>query len=335
MNGWLGGQAGEWPSSQVRVLEDGWVAGRPGRGVARYVSGRTNGWRGGHEEACASSLAEGLRREVPNIDGMTRITTVTNQKGGVGKSTTSANLAASWGRMGQRTLVIDLDAQGDASKMFNVHPGRAKGGAPVTIADALTGDAALVDARVEDVAPGVDLLRGSVRMRGVAQTLAADPAGPAYLKAALQDFDLARYARVVVDTPPMQTTLTVGALVASDDLVVPIDMTDIGAIDGARSVLSDLDRLSHIGAAVKLAALVRVRMDRRRRICRALDAELEALPRVARTVIPQRGVVQDAIARGVPVVVASPDNVASTSYLNLALELDGGVADERTANQAA
>src|SRR6059036_2799887 len=188
---------------------------------------------------------------------MPRTIAVTPQKGGIGKTTTASNLALAWGALGLSMLAIDLDPQFALTRRFGCSPA----GVPATVYELLTGEGELEDA-VVSVGHGVDLLAGRRELAKLELSLAAEHHREQFL-ADLLDAEAAGYDVILIDCPPNLGLLTVNAIVASSEVLVPINMTDEGALQGAAEVRAIVDQLAR-RSSVRVRALVRQMVDPRR-----------------------------------------------------------------------
>jgi chromosome partitioning protein len=258
---------------------------------------------------------------------MSRTIAICTQKGGVGKTTTVANLAAAWGAAGRRVLAVDFDPQFALTRRFAVDPSQR-----ATIVDTLEAlllgekrPAALKDAIVVDAAPGVDLVPAHRRLADVETTLVRALKRETFLRRVLRDSS-SEYDIVLIDCPPNLGLLTINALCAADEAVIPIDMKSVDALAGAEELVATAVALEEDGPRV--TALLRNRVEgshgRRRQVYAAIDealADLE-LP-VADTQIPARDDFEKSAILQRPLVVWRPDHIGSEAFRALATELDG------------
>ena len=259
-------------------------------------------------------------------DLLPRVIAVSSQKGGIGKTTTAANLAVAWGSLGRRVLAIDLDPQFALTRRFGVVPTSA----PATAFELLAGGGRLPAGIVPAVSPKVDLLAGRRELARLELSLAAEHHREQFLSDLLA-VGVEGWDDVVIDCPPSLGLLTVNALVAADEVVVPVDMTDEGALQGAAEVRGIVDRLSR-HCDVKVRALVRTMVDTRRVVYQRMNASLPdlGLP-IASVEIPLSAAFQNAAAERETLVAWRGDSRGAVAYRQLALEL---LADSAT-NEAA
>jgi len=256
---------------------------------------------------------------------MTRVITIAAAKGGVGKTTTTANLAAAIGEAGGRALAIDLD--GSAFSLTR-SLGRIPSHVPAGTFELMTGMATLADAVVADVAPGVDLLAARRELAALELQLVAELSRELILRNALAGAP-DTYDTVLIDTAPGLTLLTVNAIYAADGVIVPLSLEDAGSVQGALEMAAAVDRARDRGAIAHIDAVVRVKVDPRRIAAQAIDAALSehGLP-VARESVPLLAAFQTASARGMPLLVSHPDGRGSCAYRRVAQEL--GLASRAT-----
>ena len=237
-------------------------------------------------------------------------------KGGCGKSTTAANLAAVWGREGRRVLVLDLDAAFSVTRMFGCAPSDAPG----TVLDLLTGGELRA---LRDVVPGVDLVPACRELAGVELSLAGEVGRERFLTRALEG-RLGGYDVALIDTAPALGLLTVNALVAADEVLAPVAMSDPGALQGLAETRAAAvrvrERLGGSGLLPVLAA--RTKVDARRVTYAAVSDALDRLgvPITAASV-PLSAAFDNAATAGRPLALARPDSAGAIAYWRLTSEL--------------
>ncbi len=233
----------------------------------------------------------------------------------IGKTTTAANLALAWGQADDRVLLVDLDPQFALTRRFGLSPAEAPG----TVYDLLVGDEHLAGATV-DLGEGVQLLAARRELAKLELALAAEHHRERFL-AELLEAEAGEVDTIVIDCPPSLGLLTVNAIVAADDVVVPVNMTDEGALQGAvevRAIVAQLARHSPVAIAV----LVRTMVDRRRVVYQQMNAALPELELpIARAEIPLTATFQNAAIERQALLTWRGDSLAATAYRELALEL--------------
>jgi chromosome partitioning protein len=248
---------------------------------------------------------------------MARTIAVTSQKGGVAKTTTVANLAAVWGREGQRVLCVDLDPQFALTRAFGCTPSQFES---LTTLDAMRGRVDSL-AATHDVAAGVALMPAHRDLRGLELALAAELKREEFLLRALAPLR-ERFDVILIDCPPNLGLLTVNGLFAAREALVPVSMLDAGALQGAGEVEATVVALAERDVPIEIAALVRTMADSRRLTYRALNDALATLRSpLATTEIPLRAEFQNATVVGSPLAVLAPDSDGARAYCALAGEL--------------
>ena len=245
---------------------------------------------------------------------MARVIAFANQKGGVAKTTSVANVAAALGAQGGRILAVDVDPQFRLTVLLGSDPVANR----FSLLEVLAGGCDASDAIVPTAAPGVDLLPARRELSGAELALVAQVRREEFLRRALEDH-LADYDMVLLDCPPNLGLLTVNALCAAGEVVVPVSMLDVGAVQGAVELHGTVGTLVRSNIPVAIIALLRTMADHRRVLYRAVRQALAGLglPE-AETEIPLRADFQNASG---PLVLGSPDCAGAIAYRRFAAEL--------------
>jgi len=277
----------------------------------------------------AEQLAEETRRraalesQVLPKPEHTRVITISNQKGGVGKTTTTVNLSAALARTGARVLVIDLDPQGNASTALGVEhrPGTA------SVYDALVNDASLAEVvqptteheNLECVPATIDLAGAEIELVSlVAREQRLRRALDAYLEQADRAFDY-----VFIDCPPSLGLLTINAFVAAREVLIPIQC-EYYALEGLSQLLRNIELIErHLNPALRVSTILLTMFDSRTNLAQqvAQDVRDHFPTQVLNTIIPRSVRVSEAPSYGQSVIAYDYASTGSLSYREAAAEM--------------
>jgi chromosome partitioning protein len=248
---------------------------------------------------------------------MATVYALANQKGGVGKTTTTVNVAACIAEAGYETLLVDIDPQANAT----VGLGLPKDARP-SIYDVLSGDATAEQALAPSAIERLTVLPAHPDLAGANMELPRQAGSETRLRDALAPI-LDRFSYVLLDCPPSLGPLTVNALVAADRVIVPVQ-TEYFALEGVAGLLDTLALIQReLNPRLAVAGMVMTMHDGRTRLARDVEREVrEHFPElVFDTVIPRNIRVSEAPSYGVPVIHHDPHCAGSDAYFELAKEV--------------
>jgi chromosome partitioning protein len=251
---------------------------------------------------------------------MARVLAVVNQKGGVGKTTTSVNLAAALAQAGKRVLLVDLDPQGNATMGSGVD----KRNVARTVYHVLVGLAELSSVRVRVERGGFDLLPANRDLAGAEIELVELQGRETRLKAALERV-AHEYDFILIDCPPSLSLLTVNALTAAQRVLIPMQC-EYYALEGLSDLVGTIKRVrANLNPELEIAGLLRTMYDPRNTLSQQVSQQLEAHfgNKVYRTLVPRNVRLAEAPSYGVPAVLWDAASKGAQAYLALAAEILG------------
>ena len=273
----------------------------------------------------------GLRRQGAPRPDATRVMVVANQKGGVGKTTSTVNVAAGLAQLGQKVLVIDLDPQGNASTALGVEHHR---GVPSTydmlvdgepLADVMTQCADLPDlwvvpATIDLAGAEIELVSVVAREQRLARAINAHP-----LVGSAADIGDDRFDYVFVDCPPSLGLLTLNALVAGREMFIPIQ-AEYYALEGLGQLLETVEMVrKHLNPQLVVSTILLTMYDARTRLAAGVADEVRGHfgDQVLKTAVPRSVRVSEAPSYGQTVMTYDPASAGALSYLEAAREIAG------------
>ena len=243
---------------------------------------------------------------------------ITNQKGGVGKTTTSVNLSASLAAMKRRVLLVDLDPQGNATMGSGVD----KSDLDASVYDILVNGLTVSEARIEAESAGFDLLGSNVDLTGAEIELLSMDRREFRLKDALMPVQ-ASYDYIVIDCPPSLSLLTINGLVASDTAMIPMQC-EYYALEGLSALINTISRITaSLNPDLDVEGIVRTMYDPRNSLTKDVSDQLANHfgEKLYRTVIPRNVRLAEAPSYGLPVLYYDKQSRGARAYLALASEL--------------
>ena len=252
---------------------------------------------------------------------MARIVAVANQKGGVGKTTTSVNLAAGLAQAGKRVLLVDLDPQGNATMGSGVDKRKLAR----TVYHVLLGLGDITEIRTRSESGGFDLIPANRELAGAEVELVELPNREARLRAALATI-AGDYAYILIDCPPSLSLLTVNALTAAEEVLIPMQC-EYYALEGLTDLVGTIKRVrAHLNPKLKIAGLLRTMYDPRNTLSHQVSQQLETHfgDKVYRTVVPRNVRLAEAPSYGAPAVVWDTASKGAQAYLQLTEEIIRG-----------
>ena len=249
---------------------------------------------------------------------MAHIFCIANQKGGVGKTTTTVNLAAGLAAVGQRVLVVDLDPQGNATMGSGVN----KRELTLSVYDVLLGSASVRDARQTSAKVGYDVLGANRELAGAEIELVNMDQRERRLKLALADVG-SDYDFVLIDCPPSLSLLTLNGLNCANGVIVPMQC-EYFALEGLSDLVNTVKQVhANLNRDLQLIGLLRVMFDARITLQQQVSEQIKQHfgDKVFRSVIPRNVRLAEAPSYGLPGVVFDPASKGAIAFVDFAREL--------------
>ena len=256
-----------------------------------------------------------------------RVIAVVNQKGGVGKTTTSTNLATALAAIGKKTLIIDLDPQGNASTGFGIsHTDRE-----ANIYDVLVSDLAIDDVTLTTKIPGLYIVPATVDLSAAEMELIDLPRREFQLSDKLTTYR-ERFDYILIDCPPSLGLITINALTAASSIIIPLQC-EFYALEGLSHLLRTVNLVKkRLNPTLDILGIVLTMYDKRNKLTEHVEKDVRDYlgDTVYKTVIPRNVRLSEAPSHGQPAIIYDTKCSGSIAYMHLAREIlskEGVLAD--------
>ncbi len=255
------------------------------------------------------------------MTGTLRVLAIANQKGGVGKTTTAINLGTALAAIGEKVLILDLDAQGNASTGVGI----AEGARPVTTFDVLCGRSSIAKAAVKTLVPNLSIVPANSDLVGLESEMVGEANRPFRLRDAVAALiaERAPYNYLLIDCPPSLNLLTLNAMVAAQAVLVPVQC-EFFALEGISQLKETIEQIrATLNPKLEIQGVVLTMHDARTQLSKDVETEVRSFfgPKVYATMIRRNVKVAEAPSHGKPILIYDYDCHGSQDYIKLATEV--------------
>ena len=252
------------------------------------------------------------------MPAMKTIVAIVNQKGGVGKSTTAINLAAYLAGKGEKILVVDMDPQGNATSGLGVSPGPEG-----CMYDVLLEGKPLQDVALRTGIEGLEVAPATINLVGAEVELVSSLAREFKLRRALQKLPRGAYDRVLLDCPPSLDLLTLNALAAADEVLIPMQC-EYYALEGLTQLMQSIRMVrEELNPGLKVGGVLLTMFDPRTNLAHQVADEVRSFfgDRVFHTIVPRNVRLSEAPSFGMPIALYAPKSTGAVAYSAVADEV--------------
>ncbi|MCA0993176.1 MULTISPECIES: ParA family protein [Bacillales] len=253
---------------------------------------------------------------------MANIVAITNQKGGVGKTTTSVNMSACLAYLGKKVLLVDIDPQGNATSGVGIE----KGDIETCVYNVLVDDVEAEEVIQQTIVENLDVIPSTIQLAGAEIELVPTISREVRLKRALNKVEK-KYDYIIIDCPPSLGLLTINALTAANAVLIPVQC-EYYALEGLSQLLNTVRLVQkHLNTELEIEGVLLTMLDARTNLGIQVIEEVKKYfqEKVYRVIIPRNVRLSEAPSHGKPVIVYDPKSRGAETYLELAKEvLDNG-----------
>ena len=252
---------------------------------------------------------------------MSKVISIINQKGGVGKTTSTINLGCALANQGQKILLIDLDPQGNASTGLGIEPSiRLRTIYEFLLNPDLDPSSFIISSNIENL----DVITANVDLSGLETEVAENNKRAFFLKDIVAKInEKSEYNHILIDCPPSLSLLTIMALVASNNVIIPLQ-TEFFALEGVSQLIKTIERVKqNLNTSLDIQGVILTMYDKRNKLCSQVESEARRYfeDKVYKSVIPRNVRISEAPSHGVPVIEYDKNCTGTIAYENLAKEV--------------